>query len=724
MMSNGVQFLGRKAHPLSRAERNWEASALWRRALMVTLVLGQSLLAAYAMLDVLPYHGTTVLEMALLGLFGVLFAWISAGFWMAVYGFVVRRAGGDPQGLLGRYGGAALERVPLAPTAVVFPIYHEDVERTMAGLRATYHDLARAGTLDAFEFFILSDSRDPEVWLAEQEAWYRLRQELSAHGRIHYRRRILNLNRKTGNIADFLRRWGKRFRYMVVMDADSLMSGAALAKMVRLMECEPRVGILQTSPGLVNAASTYARIQQFANRVYGPLFTEGLAAVQLGDAVFWGHNAILRVDAFMRHCGLRRLRGPGFLGGSILSHDFVEAAQIRRAGYEVWLEPGLGGSYEESPPTLVDELTRDRRWAYGNLQHLHFLVRRRIRLAHRFAFANGIMAYLASPLWFLFLVLSTVEVARFTLIPVDYFPQAHSLFPAWPEWRPQWAVSLAVSTAFLLFTPKLLAFLDVALDRERRQAMGGALRVFLGVLFELIVSVLLAPVRMLAHTRFVLETLFNLSVSWAGQNRTREVGWRAALVKHAPGSVLAITWAAYAYSLKPLFFYWSLPVAVPLLVAAPVTVWLSRFRVGTALQRRGILVTPEETRPPPVLRALHAGAMLRRSPLGPFEAAVLDPWRHRLHLAFTRPRRDTPGRRDRRMRLLSRCLMGGPEALAPGEKTWLLLDPDALHALHRHAWEAAPDSPWGRRLERLCSEPEGGAQTVRWDAAYPKVASL
>lgn len=706
-MSNGVQSLGRKPHALLRGERPWTTTALWRRSLMVVLVLAQSLTAVYAMLGVLPYHGTTVLEISLLSLFGILFTWISAGFWMAVYGFVARRAGGDPQGLLGRHGGAALERTPLAPTAVVFPIYHEDVERTMAGLRATYHDLARAGALDAFEFFILSDSRDPEVWLAEQEAWYRLRRELSAHGRIHYRRRILNLNRKTGNVADFLRRWGRRFRYMIVMDADSLMSGETLARMVRLMERDPKVGILQTSPALVNAASTYARIQQFANRVYGPLFTEGLAAVQLGDAVFWGHNAIIRVEPFMRHCGLRRLRGPSFLGGSILSHDFVEAAQMRRAGYEVWLEPRLEGSYEESPPTLVDELTRDRRWAYGNLQHLHFLVRRGVRLAHRFAFANGIMAYLASPLWFLFLALSTVEVARFTLMPVDYFPESHRLFPVWPEWRPEWAVSLALSTAFLLFTPKLLAFVDVALDRGRRRAMGGALRVFFGVLFELIVSVLLAPVRMLAHSRYVLETLLNLSVSWAGQNRTREIGWRAALIKHGPGSLLAAAWAAYAFSLKPLFFYWSLPVSLPLVLAAPVTVWLSRFRLGQALQRRGVLVTTEERKAPAVLDALRAGPMLRRTPLSPFEAAVLDPWRHRLHLAFARPRRDTAGRRARRTRLLSRCLVGGPNALSPAEKTWLLLDPDGLRSLHREAWEAPADSPWGRRLERLCREPQG-----------------
>lgn len=702
-MANSI---AKTASPIAVGRRDapvigWEHAALLRRLVITILILSQTGLAIYAMLGVLPYHGGDLVEVSLLLLFGLLFGWISAGFWVAVYGFVLRRRGGDPQSLARRLAPEALEATPLAATAIVFPIYHEDVSRTFSGLRSTYLDLQRTGELEAFEFFVLSDSRDPDIWLAEQEAWYRLCEELSAHGRIHYRRRVVNLKRKTGNVADFFRRWGRRFRYTVVMDADSLMQGRTLARMVRMMELAPKVGILQTSPAIVNASSTYARIQQFANRVYGPLFTEGLAAMQLGDATFWGHNAIIRTEAFMRHCGLRRLRGWGFLGGEVLSHDFVEAALMRRAGYEVWLEPDLDGSFEESPPTLVDELLRDQRWAKGNLQHLQFIFRPRIRFAQRLAFFNGIMSYLASPLWLAFLVLSTVEVARFTLMPVEYFPEPHLLHPLWPEWRPEWAIMLALGTVVVLFMPKLLALVDVLLDRERRRALGGAGRLGASIFIESLVSMLVAPIKMLAHSQFVTGTLLNVPVHWAGQNRTQEVGWGQALGRHALGSLLGVVWSAYAYWLDPMYFYWSLPVALPLVLAAPVTVVLSRFRPGRVLQEAGLLMSPEEAHRPELLRDMERPAPLPDLATSAFEAAVLDPWRNRLHVRLARQRGDTPARVARRKELLERCLNDGAGALDPRERSWLAQDAAALATLHRDAWRGSGEA-WRRALDALC----------------------
>ncbi|MEO5573590.1 MAG: glucans biosynthesis glucosyltransferase MdoH [Gammaproteobacteria bacterium] len=683
----------------------WHTRAAWRRPLMCVLILIQVWVAVQAMVSILPYHGTTPVELALLIVFMFLFAGISTGFWMAVFGFVVRRLGGDPRSLMARFKPETLVTVELAPTAILFPIYHENVERTLAGLRSTYCDLERQGQLKWFEFFILSDSRDPEIWLKEQEGWYRLCEELAAHGRIHYRRRLVNLNRKTGNIADFLRRWGRRFPYMIVMDADSLMKGASLVQMVRLMECAPQVGIIQTNPAIVNARSAYARIQQYGNSLYGPLFSEGLAAIQLGDAVFWGHNGILRVAPFMQHCGLKRLSGRGFMQGSILSHDFVEAAYMRRAGYEVWLEPRLGGSYEESPPSLVDDLMRDRRWAHGNLQHIGILFKLNIRFAHRVAFANGIMAYLSSPLWFLFIVLITIEVAQFTLSPINYFPEPNSLYPLWPEWNPQWAILLALSTATLLFTPKLFAFLDLLFDRQRLRAMGGGLKTVFSLLIELLVSVLLAPIRMLAHTRFVLEILLNFNARWAGQNRTQEISWTQALINQAPGGLLAISWAAFSFWLEPLFFYWSLPIALPLVLGAPVTLWLSRFRLGAALKKRRLLVIPEETQTPDVLKDLYKTPIFRARSLTAFELAILDPWCNRLHAQLARSRHNTASRNKRRNELLRVCSnLTQADSLTTHDKNWLAQDAISLPKLHEMAWKAKQDSPWGKRLLLLCSE--------------------
>lgn len=681
----------------------WRRVAIVRRSLLILFVLGQTTVACYYLLWVLPYHGGTWLELGMVALFAVLYAWIAVGFWTAVFGFVLRLLGGDRHALLRRHNDEALAATPLAKTAILLPIYHEPVHWTLSGLKAVYQDIERTGNIDQFEFYILSDSRDPNVWLEEQAAWQALAKELGADGRLFYRRRPVNLNYKSGNVADFLRRWGRRCKYMVVLDADSLLSGETVVRMVRLMEREPGVGILQTNPTIINGQSLFARLQQFANRFYSTLFATGLAAIQMGDAAFWGHNAILRIEPFMKHCGLPKLPGFGIFGGPIMSHDFVEAAYMGRAGYEVWLETGLGSSFEESPPTLADELSRDNRWAKGNLQHLWVMLREPgLRFAHRMAFLNGIMAYVASPLWLGFLILTTVEAARMRLSPIEYFPEGHrGLFPLWPEWRPEWALGLALSTLALLFLPKFLAIVDAVVHRYARD-FGGFLKLFASVMLEIVISVLLAPVRMWAHSRYVVAALLNLSLTWAGQNRTEETTWREALVTQLPGMLLGGLWSAFAWSLDTLFFLWSLPVAIPLLVAAPTAVYLSRTGPGQFLKARGLLSIPEEREPPmPLLddarryRTIENGDPL----LSPFEQAVLVPRLNRLHRALARDHRRGPRRKELQASV-ARCLSRGPGSLTRGELSFLARDRTSLEELHIGAWRAPTDSYWGHCIGR------------------------
>ena len=703
--------------PAPEATHNWQATATFRRLFLALVILGQTAIATYFMLSVLPYHGGTLVETGMAVLFAVLFAWISVGFWIGLIGFVYRRMGGDPQSLLRQYSEQTLTRAPMARTAIVLPIYHEPIERSLGGIRAIYRDLERTGQLAHFDFYILSDSRDPDVWLREQAAWARLCDELGARGRLFYRRRVLNLNLKSGNVGDFLRRWGSHYEYMVVLDADSLISGNTLVRMVQLMQCRPEAGILQTSPTLLNGQSLFARVQQLANRLYGPLFTTGLASIQLGDAAFWGHNAILRVPAFMAHCGLRKLPGRGLFRGPVMSHDFVEAAYMGRAGYEVWLEPELGESYEESPPTLVDELTRDKRWAKGNMQHLWIMLRgRRLRFGHRMAFLNGIMAYLASPLWLCFLILTTIETTRLTLWPINYFPDPHQLTPLWPEWHPEWAFSLLGASLFLLFFPKILAVIDVLLKR-RAHAFGGAGKLMGSTLLEMVLSALLAPIRMLAHSRFVLEALLNVSLKWAGQNRSSEIGWKAALISQAPGTILAIAWSSFAWWLDPLFFFWSLPVALPLILAAPTSVILSRIWLGHGMRQHGWLLIPEEARGSPLLEDLARGKLVseERAETPAFQEAIIHPWYNQLHRQLARPNR---GRLQRAHLdgLKERCLAEGPDALDQAEKTRLARDARSLEVLHRDVWRQLGDSPWGRLLDS-CIDSAAGDDPDRMDDA-------
>lgn len=686
-----------------RRSGSWRTVATVRRFLMTVFVMGHTLVACYFLLWVLPYHGGTAVELGLLALFALLYMWIAVGFWTAVLGFVLRLAGGDRYSLLKRHAGENLDATPLARTAIIMPVYHEPVHWTLSGLKAVYQDLERTGHLDQFEFHILSDSRDPNVWLEEQATWYRLCQELGAEGRLFYRRRRVNLNFKSGNVADFLRRWGRRYRYMVVLDADSLLSAGTIVRMVQLMERDPNVGILQTAPSVINAESLFARVQQFSNRLYSTLFATGLAAIQMGDAAFWGHNAIIRIRPFMEHCGLRKLRGFGLFRGPIMSHDFVEAAYMGRAGYEVWLEPGLGNSYEESPPTLSDELSRDNRWSRGNLQHLWILLfGRRLRLAHRMALLNGVMAYMASPLWLAFLILTTVEAVEMTVASINYFPDGHQgLFPLWPEWRPEWALGLALTTLSLLFIPKFLAILDAVIHGTARQ-FGGVWRLFISVLVEIVVSVLLAPVRMIAHSRAVIAALLNVSLTWAGQNRTQETSWRDAFLTQFPGMVVAAGWSAFAWSLDPMFFLWSLPVAIPLVLAAPTSVLLSKVSAGQALRKWGMLLIPEERESVQVLDDARAARRDSRnaSMLTAVEEAVVRPRLNRLHQALARNVR-LSRRAELLAPLVARCGSEGPDTLSRSELSQLFRDRQSLAELHQLAWQAPLDSFWGRRIAML-----------------------
>jgi membrane glycosyltransferase len=588
--------------------RAWSLHASRRRLALLLLIAAQTALAGYFMSGVLPYNGARPLEAALLAVFTVLFAWVSAGFWTALAGgFVLlfkdpfRLSGAAPIDSAGR-------------TAIVMPICNEDVVRVFAGLRATYRSLERSGELRHFDFFVLSDSSDAGVRAAEEQAWREACRDLGAPGRLFYRWRRHRINRKAGNVADFCRRWGRTYRYMVVLDADSVMSGECLAALVRRMEANPRAGIIQTAPRAAGRETLYARVQQFAGRVYGPLFTAGMHFWQLGEAHYWGHNAIIRLEPFMRHCALP---------GRILSHDFVEAALMRRAGYGVWLAWDLEGSYEEMPPSLLDELKRDARWCRGNLINARFIGTPGIHPAHRAVFATGVMAYLAAPLWLLFLLLSTALLAQHVLVPPDYFVEPRQLFPRWPEWNLAWALGLLSATAVLLFVPKLLA---VALAAWRgAQGYGGALRLGAGAALEILLSSLLAPVRMLFHTQFVLGALAGRALHWKSPPREdAETPWDYAWRHHGWHTLLGLAWLGLVYALDPAFLRWLLPVAGALVVSAPISVLTSRVSAGRRLREAGLFLIPEEGAPPAELAAL-AASLRRRRQLGTYPISAPRP---------------------------------------------------------------------------------------------------
>ena len=575
---------------------NGRFSGALRRICLLVFVLFQTWLATTSMIAVLPYQGREPLEVAIIVLFVILFGWISAGFWTAMAGFLSLLFGNDRYAISDT---VALD-VPIADgtrAAIVMPIFNEDVAQVFAGIRATYESLERTGNLKLFDFFVLSDSSRPEICEAEQRAWFQLCQAVSGFGRIYYRRRIHQIKRKSGNIADFCRRWGKNYRYMVVLDADSIMTGTCLTRLVQLMEANPDAGIIQTVPTATGRETLHARLQQFASRMYGPIFAAGLHFWQLGESHYWGHNAIIRIAPFIRHCALRRLPGRGPLSGEILSHDFVEAALMRRAGWRVWLAYDLAGSYEEIPSSLVEELTREKRWCKGNLLNLRVLQVKGLHPAHRTMFIISVMAYFSSALWFLFLVLSTVLLAVHTLTTPEYFVRPFQLFPQWPEWHPTRALTLLGTTALLLFLPKIAAVL--LSFKHRPQLFGGAPHVVLSVVIESVLSSLLAPIRMLFHTQFVVEALAGWPIHWKSPRREdAETPWHEAWRRHGGYTLLGTIWAGIVYWLDPVYLWWLLPIVGALIVSIPMSALMSRRSLGLRAKNARIFLIPEELHPP------------------------------------------------------------------------------------------------------------------------------
>jgi membrane glycosyltransferase len=674
---------------------------LRRLVLLVLVVLG-AFVGTHAMAEVLPERGAALAELGLLVLFGLLFAWISAGFWTGLMGagVLLARPGRSPL-----MRGLADEPVrPLDPgirTAIVMPICNEHVPTVFGGLAATIDSLVATGEAANFDVYVLSDTFDPEIRAAEQAAWSELAGRLAAvadgdaHAlSVHYRWRQHRTKRKAGNVADFCRRWGDAYRYLVVMDADSVMTGECLTTLVRMMEAHGDAGIIQTAPRAVGHETLHARVQQFCARAYGPLFTAGMRFWQLGESHYWGHNAILRVEPFMAHCALAPLPGEGPLSGEVMSHDFVEAALMRRAGWKVWVADELDGSYEQVPPNLLAELQRDRRWCHGNLQNSRLMFEPRLHAVHRTAFLTGVLAYASSPLWLAFLMLSTLLFAQHAGSEPTYFFEPYQLFPIWPTANLKLMLTLFGLTGVLLLAPKAMAIVAIVLRGEARR-FGGTARLLASAVIEFWHSLLLAPVRMLFHTQAVLAALTGWRLDWTSPPRDQAAtSWREACRRHGVHTVLAIVWISAIVVTSAAFPWWLSPILVGLLAAIPLSVLTSRVQAGQMLRARGLMLTPEESRVPAVLQAAQRASAAVAADLASFGEAIVDPDVHGDVIAAL-PVRAAPigAKADAERRLVERALQDGPDGLDAGDRLRLLASASALAAVHREvlARRAHPD---------------------------------
>ncbi|CAN7642517.1 glucans biosynthesis glucosyltransferase MdoH [Variovorax sp. LjRoot130] len=594
----------RSAAPARAAKQPWQRAATQRRLAFMALTVFSTLIASTLFARVQPDYDNLWLEYSQIALYGLLSGWVVTGFVTALMGFYVS-VRGDKHALSAKQV-ADHPMNPEARTAIIMPICNEDVATVFAGLRATCESVAATGHARQFDVFVLSDSYTPEVAAAERAAWEELRAALAESPNqpqveVYYRLRKRRTHRKAGNVADFCRRWGKDYRYMVVLDADSVMSGDCLTSMVKLMEANPTAGIIQTATQAIGHVTLHARAQQFASRMTGRLFTLGMQFWQLGESHYWGHNAILRVEPFMEHCALAPIKGTGGMSGGIMSHDFVEAALMRRAGYHVWLVADLVGSYEQQPPDLLAELQRDRRWCQGNLQNARLMAEPGLHSVHRAMFVTGTMAYVSAPLWLAFLTLGTALWLTGSSVVAHWLVMPMELAGLW------------LWTLCLLFLPRILGIAAVLMRGEQRQ-YGGIGSLLKSAALESALAIVQAPVRMLAHSLFVIVALTGIKLDWKSPPReAAAVPWRIAAAQLAPMTLVIAALAVGIALIDAGALAWLMPVGLPLLLAIPLTVLTSQIALGNSLRDRGFLLIPEESRSPAVLRRawMHAVRLAR-----------------------------------------------------------------------------------------------------------------
>jgi membrane glycosyltransferase len=527
-------------------------------------------------------------------LFVLLFAWIAFSFMSALAGFAVLLfrmkdpLGIDPDAPLSSIG---------TKNAMLLPTYNEDPYRIMARLRAMYESVEQSAYGSGFDWFVLSDTTNPAVWIAEEKSFLQLRGGLGANN-IFYRHRPENFARKSGNIEDWIKRFGAGYEHMIILDADSLMTGDTIVRLVSAMEAHPGVALIQTLPIVVNAKTLFARLQQFSGRLYGPLIAAGIAWWHGSEGNYWGHNAIIRIRAFAQDAGLPELHGRKPFGGHILSHDFVEAALMRRAGWAIRMVPRLGGSFEECPPSLLDFAARDRRWCQGNLQHLAVLPARGLHWVSRLHLLTGIGSYLTAPLWLLFLVLGILISLQAQFVRPEYFPKGFSLFPKWPAQDPILAAWVFVGTMGLLILPKLLAWALLVTQSLNRKQFGGGLLALAGVMIETFLSGVIAPVMMIFQSSAVGEILLGRDAGWQVQRRD-DGKWPSGdlIRKYAAPTVFGAGMAASAFAVSLPLLLWMAPVILGLLLSVPIAMLSSR--IGDPNSK--LLCTPEQMAPPQVL---------------------------------------------------------------------------------------------------------------------------
>lgn len=585
--------------PAQDFKKNLNVKHRWQgwRALVARLItfggaLSLTGYATYQMVLIVSEGMVTALQWAMVSLFAITFVWIALAACAAVCGFAFS----------GKSQFKKRASISGKKTVLLMPTYNEDPSETCAALYSMGENIAAEGLGELFEIFIISDSNNPDVWVKETAAVQRLKDALAGKVNVWYRRRHDNKAKKAGNVHEFVSRWGARYDYMLVLDADSLLSVDTLKTLMEEMATDENSGIIQTLPCLYRGDTLFARLQQFAGTIYGPIVARGVTAWQGDDGNYWGHNAIIRVKAFADTAGLPTLGGIKPFKGDILSHDFVEAALMRRAGWSVRMLPELKGSWEESPPSLSDVAIRDRRWAQGNIQHLAVLKAKGLRWPNRFHMITGVMGYMASPFWLALILVGIVMAIQIHYVNIEYFTDEYSLFPNWPLFDSERMLLLFMFTMGILLVPKVLGLLRAFFHSPLRKPLG-IIRLTLGAIVEMFFSILYAPIFMLIHSKHIFDIFRGRDSGWATQQRQyKGAPWGLLCKQHFWHTVIGVSITAVLYYYSPMLLVWLSPTVIGLVFSIPLSALSGSRTLAKMFRFLGILNIPEEVKELPIMQ--------------------------------------------------------------------------------------------------------------------------
>jgi membrane glycosyltransferase len=566
-----------------------------RRLIMIVLNIVTWLAMLWLGAKILAAGGWTIVDMIMFVCFAFGTPWTVVGFWNSVIGLWLLHFHKDPMGAVAPYARAGDVATPITiKTAVFMTLRNEDPARAIRRLHIVKESIDATGEGAAFSYFVLSDSNRPEVASAEEAAIAAWKVDDPDADRITYRRREENKGYKAGNVRDFCERWGADYELMLPLDADSVMSGPAIVRLVRMMQAHPRIGILQSLVVGMPSSSAFARIFQFGMRHGMRSYTMG-QAWWVGDCgPFWGHNAVVRIKPFVEGCELPMLPGKPPLGGHVLSHDQVEATLMRRAGYEVRVLPVENGSWEENPPTMLDFAQRDVRWCQGNMQYIKLLDLPGLYAMSRFQLVWAILMFIGIPAWTLMIAL--LPLAAWEGQSIATYPTGLAIF-------------LYILFFVMYLSPKIAGLIDAVLTPGGVARYGGPVRFAVSAAIELVFSFLQGAVSTIRTSIFMIGLAFGKSVVWGGQSRDAYgISWATAVRTLWPQTLFGVIVCGLLWLIEPAVFWWSLPLTAGYLAAIPFAVLTASPALGRWFRRVGLAGIPEDFDPPPEIRAVEAAS--------------------------------------------------------------------------------------------------------------------